>query len=51
MQLAVPPVLFVVFARPALTARVFAAIRAACPARIFIVQDGPRKTGTRNHDG
>lgn len=42
MQLAVPPVLFVVFARPALTARVFDAIRAARPSRLFIAQDGPR---------
>ncbi len=42
MQLPTPPVLFIIFARPELTARVFEAIRAARPARLFIAQDGPR---------
>ena len=42
MQMPTPPVLFIIFARPELTARVFAAIRAARPARLFIAQDGPR---------
>jgi SAM-dependent methyltransferase len=37
-----PPVLFIVFARPELTARVFETIRAARPSRLFIAQDGPR---------
>jgi hypothetical protein len=42
MHLPTPPVLLIIFARPDLTARVFAAIRAARPARLFIAQDGPR---------
>ncbi len=37
-----PPVAFLVFNRPACTAQVFARIRAARPARLFIVADGPR---------
>lgn len=37
-----PPVLFITFCRPELTARVFASIRAARPSRLFIAQDGPR---------
>ena len=36
------PVIFLVFNRPASTARVFARIRAARPSRLFIVADGPR---------
>lgn len=36
------PVVFLVFNRPELTARVFACIRGAQPARLFIVADGPR---------
>lgn len=36
------PIVFLVFNRPELTARVFARIRAARPARLFIVADGPR---------
>lgn len=41
-HLATSPVLFITFCRPELTARVFASIRAARPARLFIAQDGPR---------
>ncbi|NWF78821.1 MAG: class I SAM-dependent methyltransferase [Chloroflexi bacterium] len=40
-QLDVPVVLFL-FRRPALTARVFAAIARARPRRLFLVADGPR---------
>ncbi len=40
-QLDVPVVLFL-FRRPALTARVFAAIAQARPRRLFLVADGPR---------
>ena len=47
MHLPTPPVLLIIFARPDLTERVFAAIRAARPARLFIAQDGPRD----NHPG
>jgi len=36
------PVVFLVFNRSELTARVFARIREARPARLFIVADGPR---------
>lgn len=36
------PVVFIVFNRPVLTARVFARIRAARPERLFVVADGPR---------
>ncbi len=36
------PVLFLVFNRPDLAARVFARIRAARPARLFVAADGPR---------
>ncbi|MFA5205970.1 MAG: class I SAM-dependent methyltransferase [Lentisphaeria bacterium] len=38
----IPPVLFLVFNRPATTARVFAAIRAARPPRLYVAADGPR---------
>ena len=37
-----PPVLFIIFNRPALTRRVFAAIREARPAQLFVAADGPR---------
>ena len=37
-----PPILFMVFARPDPTARVFAAIREARPTRLFVAADGPR---------
>lgn len=37
-----PPVLFLVFNRPDLARRVFARIREARPARLFIAADGPR---------
>jgi hypothetical protein len=36
------PVLFLVFNRPDTTARVFEAIRAARPKRLFVAADGPR---------
>jgi len=36
------PVVFVIFNRPECTARSLAAIRAARPARLFVVADGPR---------
>lgn len=36
------PVLFLVFNRPDLTARVFEAIRQARPSRLYIAADGPR---------
>lgn len=35
-------VLFIVFSRPDTTARVFEAIRAARPARLYVAADGPR---------
>lgn len=38
----IPPVLFLVFNRPDLARRVFARIREARPARLFIAADGPR---------
>jgi hypothetical protein len=37
-----PPILFLIFNRPDLTARVFERIRAAKPKRLFIAADGPR---------
>jgi len=36
------PVALILFNRPDLTAQVFAAIRAARPARLFLIADGPR---------
>ncbi|HET7535896.1 MAG TPA: hypothetical protein VFJ90_05540 [Candidatus Didemnitutus sp.] len=39
-----PPVLFLIFNRPELTARVFARIREAKPARLFVAADGPRRS-------
>ncbi len=38
------PVVFIVFRRPDLTARVFEAIRQACPEKLFIIADGPRNS-------
>lgn len=38
----VPPVLFIIFNRPDTTQQVFAAIRKAAPAQLFIAADGPR---------
>lgn len=38
------PVLFIVFNRPATTARVFEEIRKARPKRLYIAADGPRPT-------
>jgi hypothetical protein len=37
-----PPVLFLIFNRPEMTQRVFASIREASPAKLFIAADGPR---------
>lgn len=37
-----PPVLFLIFNRPELTQRVFARIREARPANLFVAADGPR---------
>ncbi|MBI1792661.1 MAG: glycosyltransferase family 2 protein [Chloroflexi bacterium] len=39
---ACPPILFVIFNRPDLTQQVFARIREAKPAQLFIAADGPR---------
>jgi hypothetical protein len=39
------PVLFIVYRRPDLTARVFEAIAAARPRRLFVAADGPRHPG------
>ncbi len=36
------PILFLVFNRPTVTARVFAAIRAARPTQLYVAADGPR---------
>ncbi|MBD2260786.1 glycosyltransferase family 2 protein [Pseudanabaena sp. FACHB-2040] len=36
------PVIFLIFRRPELTARVFEQIRAAQPSKLFVVADGPR---------
>lgn len=36
------PVLFLIFNRPALTEQVFAAVREARPARLYVAADGPR---------
>ena len=36
------PVAFIIFNRPEVTARVFAAIRAARPPTLFLIADGPR---------
>ena len=38
------PVLFLIFNRPEPTARVFEAIRAARPPRLYVAADGPRST-------
>jgi len=37
------PVAFIIFNRPELTARVFAAIARARPDRLFVIADGPRR--------
>lgn len=39
---ATPPILFMIFKRPGTTARVFEAIRAAQPTKLFIAADAPR---------
>ena len=36
------PVIFLIFRRPELTARVFGAIRQAQPSKLLIIADGPR---------
>ena len=41
-QVAVPPVLFIVFNRPDLTALTFEAIRQAQPRMLYVAADGPR---------
>jgi len=41
------PVAFLIFNRPGQTARVFESIRAARPARLFVVADGPRNEEER----
>lgn len=38
----IPPVLLLIYNRPHLTARVFEAIRAARPTRLYVAADGPR---------
>lgn len=38
----VPPILFIIFSQPQITAEVFAAIREARPRRLYIAADGPR---------
>ncbi len=49
MKRATPPILFIVFARPDTTARVFDEIRRARPARLYVAADGarPDKAGER----
>ena len=42
MSLATPAVLLIAFNRPAQTRQVFAAIRSARPARLYLACDGPR---------
>jgi hypothetical protein len=42
-QITEVPILFLVFNRPETTARVMEAIRAACPKRLYVAADGPRK--------
>lgn len=37
-----PPILFMIFKRPDTTARIFEAIRAARPSKLFIAADPPR---------
>src|ERR1044071_2624296 len=51
MKRAVPAVLFVVFARPDTTARVFDMIRKVRPAKLYVAADGPRpgKEGDKEH--
>jgi len=40
----ISPVLFLIFNRPDTTTRVFEAIRAARPERLYVAADGPRMT-------
>jgi len=41
------PIAFIVFNRPEVTARVFEAIAAARPTRLFVIADGPRNAAER----
>ena len=41
------PVLLIIYRRPDLTARVFDAIAAARPRRLFVAADGPSSDGER----
>ena len=41
-EFACAPILFLIFNRPQLTARVFAAIREAQPSQLYVAADGPR---------
>lgn len=43
-QRSTPPILFLIFNRPALTKQVFDAIRTSRPAKLYIAADGPRQT-------
>lgn len=45
-----PPIVFLVFNRPGLTAQVYERIRAARPERFFVVADGPRRTHPEDRD-
>ena len=42
------PLVFTIFNRPEMTARVLAEIRQACPARLFVIADGPRPSQPRD---
>ncbi len=44
------PVLFLVFNRPDVTRKVFAEIRKARPARLFVVADGPREGHAQDNE-
>jgi hypothetical protein len=48
--MACPPIIFLIFNRPKETARVFAAIRAARPAKLLVAADGPRATRPEDAD-
>jgi hypothetical protein len=42
MEQPTPPILFLIFNRPDLTAEVFSRIREAAPSQLFVAADGPR---------
>lgn len=44
------PVAFIIFNRPEQTAKVFAAIKAAQPEKLFVMADGPRSSVTSDRD-